>query len=108
MSDLISIKEAQDHGVERVRKPMWANKLDHLNVMPHGKPGLWTHLYCPFNKECNGRDPVEILIYQLDLHAKEYEPYTGPLPDSEEYRKAASYFDGCLGTSPNGDGEQVK
>ena len=94
MRGLISIKEAEAQGLERVRKPIWADPLDHLHIRPHGKPGLWTHLYCPFNKECNGRDPVELLKFQLDQDAKEWEPYTGALPDSDEYKAKVAAFDG--------------
>lgn len=95
MADLISIKDAEAQGVERVRKPIWANPLDHLRI----GSGIWLHLYSPFNKECNGRDPVDILKFQEDVTAKVFEPYTGPLPDSEEYKAAAAVFDGCLSRS---------
>lgn len=71
--------------------------MDHLKIdIIDGKPGPWTHLYSPFNKECNGRDPVDMLFTQVDYDAVEVVPYTGPLPDSEEYKAAAAQFDGCL------------
>lgn len=92
MSNLISIKEAEAAGIERLRKPIWANPLDHLHV----PKGIWAHLYCPFNKECNGRDPVKMLKFQLDQTTKEWEQYTGPLPDSAEYKAAVAAYDGCL------------
>jgi hypothetical protein len=58
---MISIVYAAANGVERVRKPIWANPLDHLKIdIVDGKPGPWLHLWCPFNKECNGRDPVDV------------------------------------------------
>lgn len=96
VKQLLSIKEAEAQGIERVRKPIWANPLDHLHIKPYAAPGIWTHLYCPFNQECNKRDPVEILRFQLDLNAKEYEPYTGPLPESEEYKADAAQYARCL------------
>lgn len=92
MADLISIKEALAQGITRVRKPVWAEPLDQLHI----GPGIWMHLYCPFNKECNGRDPVDMLTLQADLDAKEWLPHTGPLPDSEEYKAMVAKFDGCL------------
>ena len=98
MADLISIKEAEAQGIERVRKPIWSNPLDHLHI----GPGIWLHLYCPFNKECNGRDPVDILKFQQDANSKEWEPYSGPLPDSEEYKAAVAVFDGCLSPTSTG------
>ena len=92
---LISIKEAAALGVERVRKPIWANKLDHLKIdIIDGKPGPWLHLWAPFNKECNGRDPVDAFAW--DLGSPEFEPYDGPLPSSAEYQAAVKAFDGVL------------
>lgn len=57
------------------------------------------YLYCPFNKECNGRDPVESLIMSWGRGAADekcFVPYTGPLPDSDEYKAEVAKFDGCL------------
>ncbi len=83
--------------------PKWANKLDHykIDIIEDGKVGPWLHLYAPFNQECNGRDPCDFLWVPEDnakekLHAPHYEIYTGPLPDSDEYKEAAKAFDGCL------------
>jgi hypothetical protein len=95
MSKLISLKQAEALGIERVRKTIWANQLDHLHI----GHGVWMHLYCPFNQECNGRDPVDMLKFQVDAkewETKEWEPYAGPLPDSEEYKTEVARFDGCL------------
>ena len=99
---LISIAEAAKQGIARLRKPIWANPLDHLKIdIIEDMPGPWLHLYCPFNKECNGRDPVDVLGIGSDYDAKEFEPYVGPLPDSEEYKAAQSAFDGCLRSNAN-------
>jgi hypothetical protein len=87
--ELISVAQAAEKGIERLRKQIWANQMDHLKIdIIDGKPGPWLHLYCPFNKECNGRDPVDTLGLGMDYDAKEFEPYTGPLPDSDEYKAA--------------------
>lgn len=95
--ELISVTQAAKQGIARIRKPIWANQLDHLKIdIIDGVPGPWLHLYCPFNKECNGRDPVNVLCIDSDYDAKEFEPYTGPLPDSDEYKAAQAAFDGCL------------
>jgi hypothetical protein len=94
---LISIKDAAAIGVQRLRKPVWANPLDHLKIdIINGEPGPWAHLWAPFNKECNGRDPVSVLAFQWDLSLPEFELYDGPLPDSEEYRNAVASFEGVL------------
>lgn len=90
---MISLNDAKAQGIERVRKPIWENHLDHLHIAPYNTfDGIWTHLYCPFNKECNGRDPVEILKFQIDVETQEWEPYTGALPDSDEYKAAVAFF----------------
>jgi hypothetical protein len=94
---LISIEDAAAIGVQRVRKPYWADPLDHVKIdIIDGKPGPWLHLWCPFNKECNGRDPVEAFAYQWNLSVPEFELYDGPLPGSEAYQKAVERFDGVL------------
>lgn len=95
--ELISIAQAAEKGIERLRKPIWANQMDHLKIdIIKGMAGPWLHLYCPFNKECNGRDPVDTLGLGMDYDAEEFEPYTGPLPDSDEYKAAQASFDGVM------------
>ena len=97
-ADLISINEAASQGIDRVRKPIWANPLDHLKIdIFDGRSGPWLHLFRPFNKECNGRDPVDVLVLQFDCNDSCYVVYTGPLPDSAEYMEAVALYDGCLG-----------
>lgn len=91
-NDLISIREALDKGIERIRMPKWAMKEDHLYVK-----GVWGRLYSPFNKECNGRDGIERLLLEEDLDSKLYVEYSGPLPESDEYKAAEKQFEGCLG-----------
>jgi hypothetical protein len=94
---MISINEAARAGIDRLRKPLWANPLDHLKIdIIDGELGPWLHVFAPFNKECNGRDPVDILIIQMDLDKPEYEIYDGPLPDSDEYKAAVAEFEGAM------------
>ncbi len=103
--ELISVTQAAKQGVARLRKPIWANKMDHLKIdIIDGTPGPWLHMYCPFNKECNGRDPVDILGIGSDYDAKEFEPYTGPLPDSDEYKAEQAAFDGALRSNAKNQG----
>lgn len=98
---LFSLKEAAARGVERVRQPNWANPLDHIkiDILPGGQLGPWAHIYSPFNKECNGRDPVDMLTIKgmgVDPDSKSGYAYTGPLPDSDEYRAAVAAYEGVL------------
>jgi hypothetical protein len=93
----VSIYEAAGKGIDRIRLERWANKFDHIRINITGKGiGIWVKLYAPFNLECNGRDPVAVLLTQFDCDERIYVPYQGPLPDSEEYRSEVLKFKGCL------------
>ena len=94
MSTLISLNEAAANGIDRLRKPEWAQAEDHLKIDAiDGRLGPWVHLYAPFNLKCNGRDPVDVLVVIWgDPAEKEWLPYTGPLPDSDEYKAVQSRF----------------
>lgn len=94
---LISINEAVKLGYARLRKPKWSNSMDHIKLdLIDGSLGPWIHVYCPYNKEINGRDPVDILgITQQDsFDTPEFEVYDGPLPDSEVYKAEVARFAG--------------
>lgn len=98
---LISCRQAAQLGIERLRKPIWANPLDHVKIdIINGGLGPWMHLFAPFNMECNGRDPVDILwptqSERANPDAEELAVYDGPLPDSQEYREAVARYEGVL------------
>ena len=96
---LISINEALKLGIPRLRKPIWANPLDHIKIdIFDGRIGPWIHLYAPFNKECNGRDPVDILAIgqEASFDNPEFAIYDGPLPASKEYEAASARYAGAL------------
>lgn len=102
MSNLISINEAVKQGIERLRNPIWVTPEDHLKIdiieLEGGEkePRPWAKLYCPFNLECNGKDPVELLLLFVDCDKAEWEPYAGVLPDSEEYKSRQESYKGVL------------
>jgi len=109
MPELITIMEAAERGIERLRKPIWAASEDHLKIdIIDGKPGLWLHLFSPFNKECNGRDPVDFIATSGNLNAREFEPYRGPTPDSEVYKGKVAVYDGCLSFEGQARGRRPK
>lgn len=94
---MFSIKSAAAAGISRLRKPVWAIPQDHLMIdIIDGEPGPWTHLYSPCNLMIAGRDPQDVLCLAMDYDAEEFVPYTGPLPDSDAYKKDASRFGGTL------------
>lgn len=91
---LVSLNEAAAKGIERVRKPEWADRCDHLKINAvEGRPGLWLELWCPFNTRCNGRDPVKTMCTEFNLNAREWLPHSGPTSDSDEYRTSKAHFD---------------
>lgn len=88
---LMSLKEAAARGIERVRQPNWVGEFDHIKIdlLPDGKMGPWAHIYSPMNQSINGRDPVDMLCLKgigVDPDAQGGYAYTGPLPDSDEYK----------------------
>jgi hypothetical protein len=90
---LFSINDAAKWGVQRLRKPIWAIKLDHIKVdIINDKPGPWIHLYSPSNIAINGADPINLLCTLISYEVREWEPYTGPLPDSEEYKELITTY----------------
>ena len=101
MENLISITEAAEKGIEQLKKPEWKMIEDHLKIdIINNKPGPWMYLYSPFNKECNGRDPVDILSIEMgDLNKKEWIIYKGPSPNSYAYKNATASFKGVLATN---------
>ena len=67
-TELISINQAKAQGVARVRLPKWAIPFDHLEL-----GGLWHQMYSPFNKECNGRDPIQLPAWDINVDDPIYE-----------------------------------
>ncbi|MGI4793759.1 MAG: hypothetical protein ACRYG8_06660 [Janthinobacterium lividum] len=97
--ELLSIFDAAERGIERLRQTNWTNPLDHIKLdIIDGKPGPWVHLWCPFNKECNGCDPLDLLITMWGVNTRDrcLVAYTGPLPNSVEYLAEVARFEGCL------------
>lgn len=86
---LISINEAVKMGHPRLRKPIWANPLDHMKIdIIDGQMGPWLHLYAPFNVALNQRDPVDMLAleHRATFDTPEFEIYDGPVGASDEYQ----------------------
>lgn len=86
------IKEALAAGLTRVRRARWAHPMDHVHLMVGG---LCTTLYSPQNESINGRDAISLGPWTGDYDddsIDDLEAYTGPLPDSGEYRAATREF----------------
>lgn len=92
----MTLASATARGIERVRRPIWAEPLDHLKIdIVHARLGPWAHLYAPANLDCNGCDPFDICLLIVPDEC-EWVPYAGPLPDSDEYRAAQARYAGVF------------
>jgi hypothetical protein len=94
MPDLISIREAAASGIDRIRKPVWSCRGDHLKLdIIDGQSGPWVHFFAPINKPLFQNDPMDIIVSSLDLDAKEYTSHTGPLPETDEYAEMIKQYE---------------
>ncbi len=89
----LSLREAAESGVLRLRLPQWASPFDHVEIMPCNGV-LW--IRAPFNEECNGREPMATLATQFNTTSKVWLLYDGKLPDSAEYLAERESYRGCL------------
>jgi hypothetical protein len=101
-----------ERGAVRLRRPLWEGRFDHfkIDIFTDGErkwAGLWVHLWCPHNMSTHGRDPYDLLILEHDVTTREYEAYTGPLPDSEEYKAAVAAFGHARAADPEPSLAQV-
>ena len=99
MTELISINDAVKLGIERIRKPIWADQFDHVKIdIIDGQLGPWIHLFSPENKMFNGKDPIDIptITDRFLADDKDFVPYDGPLPDSDEYRAASEKIEAYM------------
>lgn len=97
---LLTLREAAAEGIERLRRPIWAHPMDHIRMSARaGTVPLFIYLFCPFNQECNGRDPVEIFLggpIGYDIDERVWVVYKGPLAESEAYKAEQVAYAGCL------------
>lgn len=79
---MISINEAIDNDVTRIRMPKWANREDHLRLtIIDGKLGPWIELHSPLNEVLGEENPQQLLVTGFDLDDPIYEIWeikTGP------------------------------
>lgn len=76
--ELMSINEAIANGICLLRKPVWAFPEEHIKIdIVDGQLGPWIHLYSPSNMTLNRRNPVNLLIVEMELNygKKEWVPF---------------------------------
>ena len=88
--DLISIEGAIAAGIERVRMPSWNDPFTHIKIEATSD-GVVLLLFGIRNLEINGEDPIDFtevadMVYRRQNRL--FVAYTGPLPDSDEYKEA--------------------
>ena len=94
MKYLISINDAAELGIDRLRMPVWAMAEDHIKIdIFENRPGPWVRLFSPANKWCNKRDPVKMVIMKFDLNEKVFLKYEGSLPESHDYVEKVKSFE---------------
>ena len=90
MSDLISIEDAIAAGINRVRMPSWNDPFTHIKIETTND-GVVLLLFGPKNSEINEKDPVDFTGCADEYYGRQdrmFVAYTGPLPDSDEYKEA--------------------
>lgn len=87
--DMISLNEAAAQGIERVRKPNWANPRDYVKLdIVDGRLGPWLHLYSPINQTVlKQANPQHILwAFEFGTSAaedQEFVPYDNDVDPDE-------------------------
>lgn len=86
----MTLQEAVDKGVARLRQPQWVNDTDYIkiDILKGNKLGPWFHLYSPINKQIGNSNPLSHLWINFD-NATEYnmwEEYKGPIDKAENIR----------------------
>jgi len=79
---VISINEAVQQGIMRLRMPRWAFPEDHIELsIVNGLLGPWVKLWSPGNEIIGEPNPKDILWVGQNNNEQIYEPYEGPLPE---------------------------
>ncbi len=75
----MTLNEAAQRGISRVRLPQWADPLDYLRIdlVQGGQRGPWAHLYSPSQSRIGATTPQTFLCFN-DANDR-YEEYSGPL-----------------------------
>lgn len=79
----ISLQQAADIGIKRVKNPNWGSNTDYIKLETHNEEVHWLYLYSDLNDEINGRNPVRLSARLYPLDAKIYTPYDGNLSEAE-------------------------
>ncbi len=79
----MTVDEAVAKGIDKIRKPIWINKDDHIKLdIINGTRGPWVHFYSPVNVPVGNKNPVSI-IYEGDS-ATDWEEYKPVSPERKE------------------------
>lgn len=89
----MTLHEAVEKGISRVRLPQWDHKEDYLLIDVFRDPldetkfacGPWLHLYSPLNVVVGNKNPVDMMFNVLNWDEDGWEEYTvQPVSDQVE------------------------
>ncbi len=94
----MTIKEALNQRIPRVRLAKWANPGAYLRLplMADGAFGPWAELYDKWGQDaCEIREGSQRVCVLLGDHGEDYEPYTGAASEMEKHPEnyARSYVE---------------
>lgn len=84
IANKMTIQEAVDNGISRIRRPEWNNLLTYLKLdIIEGKLGPWVHLYARMEQEVmNQETPTSMLCLGYNTTTDtSWVAYAGPLDE---------------------------
>lgn len=77
MKELISISEAIEKKITKLKQPKWANKEDHIEITicKDNSPGVWVRFYSPLNQHLFNKNFIERPLFEFNLYEKIWEKF---------------------------------
>jgi hypothetical protein len=80
---LISMREAMTKGIPHLRKPVWVDPHDHVEIQIIEYQGTksfgpWVSLWSPGNEAVGNNNPHKMLSVQFDWDCQEWLPWKDP------------------------------
>ena len=88
---MISINDAVDDGLTRLRKPNWAHPYDHIEIASVTELPL-AKLYSPAMRYIIDGMEGGMSLKLTDFVTAEWQEYFGPTPGSKEWKRVEALF----------------
>lgn len=74
---MISIRDAAEQKISRLRSPQWSDQRDHIELylMDDGGIGPWVKVWSESNVICGFASPQKLLSTEFDCSKKEWQAY---------------------------------